>query len=81
MLTVTMRQATSLIQQGVSEVSSYLLQLMNAEEITADDYYDSEFTSDLREAVKRGLEADLTGDETSKEVRELTQEIINEELS
>ena len=38
----------NLIQQGVAEVSSYLLQLRLDQEIAAEDYFDSEFTADLR---------------------------------
>jgi hypothetical protein len=70
----------NLIQQGVAEVSSYLLQLRRDEEIMAEDCLDSEFTADLEEAVRRGLQADLTGDETTKEVREMAREIIDAEL-
>ncbi len=71
----------NLVQQGVSEISSYLLELKRDEEITSDDYWNSQFKSDLEEAVTRGLQADLTGDETTKEVRELTREIIDSELA
>jgi excisionase family DNA binding protein len=70
----------NLIQQGVAEVSCYLLQLRRNQEIAAEDYLDSEFTADLAEAVRRVLEADLTGDETTSEVRKLCREIIDGEL-
>jgi hypothetical protein len=70
----------SLIQQGVAEVSGYLLKLRRDEEITAEEYLDSEFTADLEEAVRRGLQADMTGDETAKEVRAMAHEIIDAEL-
>ncbi len=69
----------NLIQQGVAEVSSYLLQLRRDEEIAAEDYLDSEFTADLQQAVQNGLESELTGDETTKEVKQMTRNIIDDE--
>jgi excisionase family DNA binding protein len=77
------RQAhkASLVQQGLSEVSSYLLELKCQDEISADEYWDSDFVADLRNNVKSELEAELAGDETIKQTRELVQEIIDEELS
>ena len=36
----------SLIQQCVEEVSTYLLELKQAQEISADDYWDTEFNTD-----------------------------------
>lgn len=76
------RQArkTSLIQQGVAEVSNYLLELKRVGEISGEDSWNSEFNADLKEAVQRGLQADLSGNETTKEVRELVREIIDAEL-
>ena len=76
------RQArkASLIQQGVAEVSSYLLELKREGEISDDDYWDSDFTADLKDAVRRGLEAELSGDETTQEVKELVHEIIDGDL-
>lgn len=70
----------SLVQQGVNEVSSYLLEMKCAGEISAEDYLDFEFTADLKEAVHSILEAELTGDETTKEIRKLACKIINREL-
>jgi hypothetical protein len=70
----------SLIQSGIADVSSYLLKLKREGEITAEEYWDSEFTADLSESVRRGLQADLSGDETTKEVGELTREIIDHEI-
>lgn len=77
------RQAhkANLIQQGVAEVWSYLLELKREGEISDKDIWDSEFTADLKEAVRRGLEADLSGDETTKEVHQLAREIIDTELT
>ena len=68
-----------LIEQGVAEVPRYLLELKSEGEIDEDDYWDTEFKADLKEAVRRGLEADLSGDETAKEVRELAREITDSE--
>jgi hypothetical protein len=70
----------TLIQQGDDEVTSYLLHLKHEGEIRAEECWSSEFTADIKEAVKRGLQADLTGDETIKEVQELTREIVDGEL-
>jgi hypothetical protein len=71
---------TNLIQQGVAEVWSYLLELKREGEIAAEELWDSELTTDLKEAVQRGLESELSGDENSKEIRELTRQIIDGEL-
>jgi hypothetical protein len=69
------------VQQGVAEVSGCLLQLKSRGEISEDDYWDSEFTADLREGVRRELEAELSGHESSKEVRELVHEVIDDQLA
>lgn len=71
----------NLIQQGVAEVSSYLLQLRLNQEIAAEDYFDGEFTADLAEAVRRDLDATLSGDESSREVRDLVREIVDKEIN
>jgi excisionase family DNA binding protein len=70
----------NLIQQGVAEVWSYLLELKREGEISDRDIWDSEFTADLKDAVRRGLEGELTGDETTKEIRELARAIIDSEI-
>ncbi len=70
----------NLIQQGVGEVSSYLLELKREGEISDEDYWDSESTADLKEAVRRRLNGDLSGDETTMEVRELAREIIEDQI-
>ena len=77
------RQArkASLIQHGIAEVSSYLLDLKREGEISDEDYWSSEFTAHLKEAVRRGLVAELSGDETTQEVKELAREIIDGELA
>lgn len=76
------RQArkANLIQQGVAEVSSYLLELKREGEISDKEFWDSEFTANLKEAVRRGLEAELSGDEATKEVREIVHTLIDEEF-
>jgi hypothetical protein len=76
------RQArkVSLIQHGIAEVSSYLLDLKREGEISDEDYWSSDFTADLKEAVRRELDAELSGDETTQEVKELVHEIIDGEL-
>ena len=57
------------------------MQLHGDGEITSEELWDSDSRADLDDAVRRGLEAELAGGETSKEVRELVQEIITEGLS
>jgi hypothetical protein len=76
------RQArkANLIQQGVAEVSGYLPELKRQGEISQEEYCAPEFTADLKEAVRSGLEAELSGNETAKEVREISHEIIDREL-
>jgi len=73
-------QKASLIQQGVAEVPRYLWRLKQDDEITAEEYWDSDFTANLIDAVRRGLGTDLTGEESTNEVRELAREIIEGEL-
>jgi uncharacterized protein YbdZ (MbtH family) len=65
-----------LIEQGASEVSSYLLELKRQGEITDREWLDSEITTELQEAVRRTLEAKLCGDETTKEVQQKARAII-----
>jgi excisionase family DNA binding protein len=76
------RQArkTILIAQGVAEVRNYLAKLKADGEISSEDYWDSQFTTDLNEAVQRELGAKLTGDETSKEIREHVRRILDDHL-
>jgi hypothetical protein len=69
-----------LIQQGVTEVSSYLLELKHQCEITDNEWLDSGFTADLREAVTRNLQSKLSGDESSTEVQEKARTIIDAKL-
>ncbi|MBZ5514849.1 MAG: hypothetical protein LAN62_08395 [Acidobacteriia bacterium] len=77
------RQArkASLIQHGIAEVSSCVLELRREGEISDEDYWDSEFAAHLKEAVRRGLVAELSGNETTKEVCKLVREIIDGELA
>lgn len=53
-------------------------ELKNADEISAEDCWDSNLVADLKEAVRCSLETDLTGDETPAEVRELAREIVDD---
>ena len=68
------------IEHGVAQISACLLELKNEGELTADEYYDSELWEHLTTAVRRGLEAELSGDESNKEIRELVREIIDHEM-
>jgi hypothetical protein len=69
-----------LIQHGIAEASSYLLQLKQKGEISDEEYLDSEFTAGLKQVVRGGLETRLSGDEATNQLRELVREIINGEL-
>jgi excisionase family DNA binding protein len=73
-------QKASLIRQGVAEVSHYLWRLKQDGEISAKEYWDSGFSAALQRATREALEAEITGEETTKEVEELVHEIIDEEL-
>jgi len=70
----------ALIQQGVAEVSSYLLELRLEREITADEYWDSDFKARLERRVKGELERELSGDETSAEVADFARQTIDAEV-
>jgi hypothetical protein len=76
------RQArkASLIQSGIAEVSGYLLKLKSEDEIAEEDYWDSDFNTDLQEAVRRELEAQLSGNESAHEVKNRARKIIEEAL-
>jgi excisionase family DNA binding protein len=73
-------QKANLIRQGVAEVPNYLWRLKRDGEISSEEYWDSDLRADLQHAVKDKLEADLTGQETTKEVEELVRDIIDNEL-
>ena len=64
----------------MAEVARYLLELRQEDEISAEDYLDPGLAADLRDAVKRVLDEELTGDETAKVIRELAREIVDSEL-
>ena len=49
-------------------------------DLTREEYYDSELADHLRTIVRRGLESDLTGTETTKEAREVARTIIDGDL-
>lgn len=74
------RRKANLIAYGISEVSSYLGELQRQGEISNKELWDSELTADLDRAVEAELKQELTGDETTKEVKELVREAIDGEL-
>lgn len=51
-----------LVKQGVAEVSSYLIDLKSEGEISDEECWDTEFTDDLKTAVRRELAAELSGE-------------------
>jgi excisionase family DNA binding protein len=69
-----------LIEQGIAEILTYLYELEREGEITSAERLDSDFSQHIRTAVRRGLESELSGDESNKEVRELVREIIDQEM-
>ena len=69
-----------LVEQGVAEVSSYLLDLKSEGEISDEDYWDTDFTAELKAAARRELTAELSGEETTREVKELAREIVDDQL-
>jgi ferric iron reductase protein FhuF len=70
----------SLIQRGLDEVFFFLAHLKSAGEIVEEALWDTEFMESLKETVRRRLEADLSGDEPLREVKELVHEVIEEVL-
>ena len=68
-----------LVEQGLAEISTYLWDLKSKGEITADEYFDPDFNQHIKIMVRRTLQAELTGDESNKELRELVKEIIDNE--
>ena len=69
-----------LVEHGLAAISAYLLELKSKGEITAQEYFDADFTEHITTAVRRTLQAELTGDESNKEVGQLTREIIDSEV-
>jgi hypothetical protein len=69
-----------LIEQGIAEISSYLYELEREGKITSDERLDADFAQHIRTVVRRGLESELSGDESNKEVRELVREIVDNEI-
>ncbi|HEV2379014.1 MAG TPA: helix-turn-helix domain-containing protein [Terriglobia bacterium] len=65
-----------LVAEGLAEINMYLLKLQRDDQITWEEYLDSDLTRQMETAVRRGLESVLTGDETTKEAREQAREII-----
>lgn len=73
-------QKARLVELGVVEVTSYMLELEREGEITSSEYFDSELKEHLKGAVRRGLEADLAGHESPARVRKMAREITDSEL-
>lgn len=69
-----------LIEQGMAEISTFLYELEREGEITSDERLDSDFGQHMRTAVRRTLQAELTGEESNKEVRELVRQTIDQEM-
>ena len=70
------------MSDGISHVDAYLSELYRAGEISFDDYYDSEWRSELKERVREALEAELTGahDESRENAELIAEEIVDGEL-
>jgi hypothetical protein len=62
-------------------VPAYLLELKRSGEITADEFRDADFTQNLRAVVRRWLQAELSGDESNKELRQLVVRAIDDEIA
>lgn len=85
---ITKRQAekerqtrkVQLVGEGLAQVNSYMLELLRQDEITREEYLNSDFTRQLQTAVQCGLESEMTGDETIEEARELAREIIDSKI-
>ena len=69
-----------LVAQGVEQVFSYLLDLKREGEISSEEACDSELRQELEQAVRDGLEDELSGDETTKEVQDIARQIMDDEL-
>ena len=76
------RQATKarLVAEGLAEVNTYMLKMQRDGDITWNEYLDSDLTRHMETAVRRGLESELTGDESAREVRDRARETIDEAL-
>jgi hypothetical protein len=70
----------SVINHALAELKTYMLELRCEGEISDEEYWSRPFTADLKEAVRCGLESELTGDETAQEARDLARNIIDESL-
>ena len=77
------RQArkTRLVEQGISQVCSYLLELKSQGEVTDAEFWNSKFTDEIKDGVHSRLEAKLTGDESEKELHKLLKAAVNRQLT
>ena len=73
-------QKAGLIRQGLAEISNYLWQLKERDEITTEEFLDSDFKATLQRTVTEELQRELTGEETAKEVKKAVHEVIETEL-
>jgi excisionase family DNA binding protein len=73
-------QKATRIQEAVAEVTRYLWQLKQDGEISPEDYLDYDLRADLQTVVREELESELSGQETTKEVKDLARAIIDDEL-
>src|SRR5579875_285307 len=74
------RRKPQLVTLGVSQVFCYLLELKREGEISSEEAWDSELRQELEQAVREGLEDELSGDETPKEVQDIARQIMDDEL-
>lgn len=73
----------NLVAAGVAHVSSYLSELFRKDEITRDEWLDFELQRELQEQVREALESQLTGadDESDSDAKQITEEVVDEELA
>jgi excisionase family DNA binding protein len=71
---------STLVQQGIAGVSSYLLDLRLQGHIPAEDYSNREFAAELQQEIRGALETELSGSETPAQVKEKVGQIIDHEL-
>ncbi|OFV96449.1 MAG: hypothetical protein A3F68_10405 [Acidobacteria bacterium RIFCSPLOWO2_12_FULL_54_10] len=74
------RKKASLIQYGLSEITSYLLRLRQEKVISSEEYWDSELREELTGTVRNALKEEISGEESNKEVKKLVHDIVDEEL-
>ena len=58
-------QKGNLIREGVAEVAHYLWRLKQDGEIFSEDYWDTDFRTELQDTFRKELESELSGEETA----------------